>query len=110
MPGGWRMTGALLLDEADAIWKRGKSDETAEALRSIVNAGHRRSATVGRVEMNGVSAKLVRFKVYAPAAIAGIGSLPDTILDRAVVLRMRRRAPGERIRAYPEPLTPPEGD
>ena len=43
----------ILLDEADAIWKRGKSDETAEALRSIVNAGHRRSATVGRVEMNG---------------------------------------------------------
>ena len=33
----------ILLDEADAIWKRGKSDETAEALRSIVNAGHRRS-------------------------------------------------------------------
>ena len=43
----------ILLDEADAIWKRGKSDETAEALRSIVNARHRRSATVGRVEMNG---------------------------------------------------------
>ena len=43
----------ILLDEADAIWKRGKSDETAEALRSIVNAGHRKSATVGRVEMTG---------------------------------------------------------
>ena len=84
----------ILLDEADAIWKRGKSDETAEALRSIVNAGHRRSATVGRVEMNGQAAKLTRFRVYAPAAIAGIGNLPDTIMDRAVVIRMRRRAPG----------------
>src|SRR5256884_5962152 len=60
-----------------------KSDETAEALRSIVNAGHRRSATVGRVEMNGQAATLKRFPVYAPAAIAGIGSLPDTILDRS---------------------------
>jgi len=100
----------ILLDEADAIWKRGKSDETAEALRSIVNAGHRRSATVGRVEMNGQAAKLTRFPVYAPAAIAGIGSLPDTILDRAVILRMRRRAPGERIRDYRERMTRPEGD
>jgi Protein of unknown function (DUF3631) len=100
----------VLLDEADAIWKRGKADESAEALRSIVNAGHRRSATVGRVEMNGQSAKLVRFKVYAPAAIAGIGNLPDTILDRAVVIRMRRRAPDERIRDYRERTTRPEGE
>ena len=100
----------ILLDEADAIWKRGKSDETAEALRSIVNAGHRRSARVGRVEMNGQAATLKRFPVYAPAAIAGIGSLPDTILDRAVILRMRRRAPGEQIRDYRERVTRPEGD
>ena len=100
----------ILLDEADAIWKRGKSDETAEALRSIVNAGHRRAATVGRVEMNGQAAKLTRFPVYAPAAIAGIGNLPDTIMDRAVVVRMRRRAPGERVRDYRERITRPEGD
>ena len=32
------------------------------------------------------------------AALAGIGSLPDTITDRAVVVPMRRRAPGERSR------------
>ena len=100
----------ILLDEADAIWKRGKTDETAEALRSIVNAGHRRSATVGRVEMTGVTANLVRFRCYAPAAIAGIGNLPDTIMDRAVVVRMRRRAPGERVRDYRERTTRPEGD
>ncbi len=100
----------ILLDEADAIWKRGKTDETAEALRSVVNAGHRKSATVGRVEMNGQSASLVRFKVYAPAAAAGIGTLPDTILDRAVVLHMRRRAPDEVVRQYRERVTRPEGE
>jgi hypothetical protein len=102
----------LLIDEADAKWKPGKGskDETAEALRSIVNAGHRRSATVGRVEMTGVTANLVRFPVYAPAAIAGIGTLPDTILDRAVIVRMRRRAPGQQIRGYRERTTRPEGD
>jgi hypothetical protein len=101
----------VLLDEADAIWKRGRSaDETAEALRSVINAGHRKSATVGRVEMSGQTANLTRFRVYAPAAIAGIGNLPDTILDRSVIIRMRRRAPDETVRPYRERITRPEGE
>jgi Protein of unknown function (DUF3631) len=101
----------VLLDEADAVWKRGKTDETAEALRSIVNAGHRKGATVGRVEMKGQAANLVRFRVYAPVALAGIGNcLPDTILDRSVIVPMRRRAPDEQIEPYRERLARPEGD
>lgn len=92
---------SVLLDECDAIWKRGKSDDTAEALRSIVNSGHRKGATVGRVEMDGKEARLLRFPVYAPVALAGIGDcLPDTILDRAVIVRMRRRAPDEHVEPY----------
>jgi hypothetical protein len=99
----------LLLDEADAIWRRGKSDDRAEALRSIVNAGHRKGAVVGRTEMTGQTGKLVQFAVYAPAALAAIGTLPDTILDRAVVLHMRRRAPEQTVRKYRERTTRPEG-
>jgi hypothetical protein len=34
------------------------------------------------------------------AAIAAIGDLPDTIEDRAVVIGMRRRAPGERVKQW----------
>src|SRR5260370_18604413 len=60
--------------------------------------------------MNRSTGNLVRFRAYATAAIAGIGSLPDTILDRAVIIRMRRRAPGERIREYRERTTRPEGE
>lgn len=101
----------ILLDECDAIWRRGKSDESAEALRSIVNAGHRKRATVGRVEMHGKKAELARFRVYAPVALAGIGScLPDTILDRAVIVAMRRRAPDEDVEQYRERTTAPEGE
>jgi uncharacterized protein DUF3631 len=100
----------VLLDECDAIWKRKGGDETAEALRSIVNAGHRKGATVGRVEMNGKKAELARFPVYALVALAGIGNLPDTILDRAVKIRMRRRAPDETISEYRERFTRPEGE
>jgi len=32
--------------------------------------------------------------------LASIGDLPDTIMDRAVVIRMRRRAPGEAVDPY----------
>jgi Protein of unknown function (DUF3631) len=34
------------------------------------------------------------------AMLASIGDLPDTIMDRAVVIRMRRRAPGEQVDPY----------
>jgi Protein of unknown function (DUF3631) len=64
---------------------------------------------VGRVTMNGQGASLDRFPVYAPAALAAIGTLPDTILDRAVVVHLRRRAPDEPVRAYRQRVTPPEG-
>jgi len=100
----------VLLDEADAIWKRGKSDDSAEALRSIVNSGHRRRGTVGRVEMVGKKGELVRYRVYAPVALAGIGDcLPDTVLDRAVIVRMRRRAPDEHVEQYRERTCRGEG-
>jgi Protein of unknown function (DUF3631)/Domain of unknown function (DUF3854) len=101
----------ILLDEADAIWKRGKADDTAEALRSIVNAGHRKNATVGRVEMTGQGAELREFRVFAPVAVAGIGNhLPETVLDRSVIVSMRRRAPDEKIKGYRERTARPEGE
>lgn len=101
----------VLLDECDAVWKRGKGDEAAEALRSIVNAGHRKRATVGRVDASGGKPQLARFRVYAPVALAGIGDcLPDTILDRAVIVPMRRRAPDEEVEQYRERTSAPEGE
>ena len=105
--GGERVT--VLLDECDAIWSRKGADESAEAMRGIVNAGHRKGATVGRVAMVGQTAKLERFPVYASVALAGIGDLPDTILDRSVIVRMRRRAPDEPVEPYRERLSRPEG-
>jgi hypothetical protein len=34
------------------------------------------------------------------AMLAAIGDLPDTIMDRAIVIRMRRRAPGEKVSPF----------
>lgn len=101
----------ILLDECDALWTKKGGDETAEALRGIVNSGHRKGAKVGRVAMVGQTAQLERHSVYAPVALAGIGAcLPDTILDRSVVVRMRRRAPAEHVEPYRDRDGRPQGE
>jgi hypothetical protein len=47
--------------------------------------------------------KVERFKVYAPAALAGIaGGMPATITTRAITLHMRKRAPDEPVDEFNE--------
>ena len=40
------------------------------------------------------------FNVFAMAALAGIGDMPDTITDRAVNISLQRRAPGEKVAQF----------
>ncbi|GHH07622.1 hypothetical protein GCM10018780_41660 [Streptomyces lanatus] len=42
------------------------------------------------------------------AAPAGIGDLPDTIMDWAVVLRMQKRKPGEKVARFRSRFSVPE--
>jgi hypothetical protein len=89
----------LLLDEVDAVF--GPKARDNEDLRALMNVGFKRSATVGRCVGDGSKQTAKEFAAFCPVALAGIGDcLPDTILDRSIVLRMRRRAPDEHI----EPL------
>ncbi|MGC5412291.1 DUF3631 domain-containing protein, partial [Streptomyces sp. DT225] len=83
----------LLVDEADTIFGTPKQAEKNEEMRGLLNAGHQRNRYVTRVVGNDHTPH--RFATFAMAAIAGIGDLPDTIMDRSVVIRMRRRAEGE---------------
>ncbi len=46
---------------------------------------------------------------FCAVALAGLGGLPDTLLSRSIVVRMRRRAPAERVEAYRRRLYAPEG-
>ena len=89
----------LLLDEADTVFGP-KAGDNHEDLRGILNAGHSRNRPYIRWD---VSARATEHcPTFAMAALAGIGSLPDTITDRAVVVAMRRRAPGEVVDRYRE--------
>ena len=84
----------VFLDEVDAVWT-GKGD--AEDLRALVNAGHRRGSDALRMSGEGAAMKVTRYPTFAPMCLAGIGDLPDTISDRAVVVPMRRRLPTEPV-------------
>ncbi|CAL9495576.1 DUF3631 domain-containing protein [Streptomyces sp. enrichment culture] len=88
----------LLVDEADTIFGTPKQAEKNEEMRGLLNAGHQRNRYVTRVVGNDHTPH--RFATFAMAAIAGIGDLPDTIMDRSVVVRMRRRAEGETVRPF----------
>ena len=86
----------MLVDEADTIF--GPKSDSNEGLRGLLNAGHQRNRPAVRYDQ--ASNKVVTIPTFAMAALAGIGAMPDTIEDRAVVIRMRRRAPGEQAVPY----------
>jgi hypothetical protein len=88
----------LLLDEVDAIWS-GNGSERHEGLRAILNSGNRRGTVVPRCA-GPQGTQLVDFAVFGPKALAGIGRLPDTVADRAIPIRLRRRTPTETVERF----------
>ena len=85
----------VLLDEIDAIF--GDRTGNTEGIRSLFNSGNRRGTKVPRNVAQGKGFTFVEFDVFCPKATAGIGGLPDTILDRAIVIQMQRRTRGEPV-------------
>ncbi len=90
----------LLVDEADTIFGSKKVAENNEDLRGLLNAGHQRGRYSLRVVGVGENATVGKFETFSFAMLASIGDLPDTIMDRAIVVRMRRRAPGEVVAPF----------
>ncbi|MFI6682008.1 DUF3631 domain-containing protein [Kribbella sp. NPDC050470] len=86
----------LLIDEADTIFgpKAGENED----LRGLLNAGHQRGRPALRYDAG--TRNVEKIATFAMAALAGIGAMPDTIEDRAAVIRMRRRALGEKVAPY----------
>ena len=81
-----------LLDEVDS-WMNG------EHLRGVLNAGFRRGGVVERNErQNEGKWKPMRFLVYAPRAMAGIGTgiLHGTTKDRTFIIPMVKQTRAER--------------
>jgi hypothetical protein len=97
----------ILFDEIDTVF--GPKARENEELRALLNAGHRKGAVAGRSVVRGKVIEPVDFPAYCALAMAGLGGLPDTLLTRAVVIRMRRRGPVESVEPYRRRLHAPEG-
>jgi hypothetical protein len=97
----------LLFDEVDTIFRnRGKEDQN-EDLRALLNAGYRRGAAIPRCV--GPKHEVQDFNVFAATALAGIGDLPDTVMTRSIIIRMRRRSASEPVEQFRLRLHEAEG-
>jgi hypothetical protein len=88
----------ILYDEIDTVF--GPKAKDNEEIRGLLNAGHRKHSKAGRCVVRGKEIFTEEIPAYCAVAIAGLGGLPDTILTRSIVIRMRRRAPDEHIESY----------
>ncbi len=96
----------LMLDEVDAIFNA--KNTNTEPLRAVLNAGNRRGTSVPRCV--GPQQQLVDFGIFCPKALAGIGTLPDTITDRSVVIRMQRKRKDEMAERFRMREAAPEAE
>lgn len=91
----WQPT--LLFDEADAFIRNN------EEIRCILNASHKkRGAAVLRTVGENHEPKL--FSVWTPKAIAAIGNLQPTLMDRSIVINMQRKKPTDQVERLEDQL------
>lgn len=83
----WQPT--LLIDEVDAFLSE------HEEARGILNAGFTRD-TAFVIRCVGDDHTPTRFNVWGAKALCGIGKIADTLQDRSIPLRLRRKLTGER--------------
>lgn len=88
----------ILFDEVDTLF--GPKAREHEEVRGVLNSGHRKGATSLRCVVKGKAVEIEAFPSYAPVALAGLGDLPDTLMTRSVVVRMRRRSPREKVEPF----------
>jgi hypothetical protein len=97
----WHPT--LLVDEADGVLKDSRGHDNLE-LRSVINSGHTRElAFVNRCV--GDNHDVQTFSTWAPKAIALIGRMPDSMMDRSIPIPMKRKTKADtvaRIRETPK--------
>lgn len=98
----------ILYDEIDTVF--GPRAKDNEDIRGMLNAGHRKGAMAGRCVMRGKVVETEELPAYCAVALAGLDDLPDTIMTRAVIVRMRRRGPGEHLEPWRARINGPDAE
>jgi len=80
----------LLIDEADSFLAR------SEDLRGILNSGHTRSSAFV-LRSVGDDFEPKSFSTWGAKAVCGIGKLAETLMDRGIILELRRKLPSESV-------------
>jgi hypothetical protein len=97
----------ILYDEVDTVFGTQRGGDQ-EAVRGMINAGHRKGATAGRCVVRGRVIETEELEAYCAVAMAGLDDLPDTLMSRSVVVRMRRRTAEEDIEPWRPRVNGPE--
>ncbi len=84
----WQPT--LLIDEVDACLKDN------EELRGLINCGHTRDSAF-TIRCVGDDHTPKRFNVWGAKALSGIGHVADTLMDRSIILELRRKLSHESV-------------
>jgi len=88
----------LLVDEADTFIKGGDP-----ALIGLINSGHtREGAKVLRCVGDNLEPKA--FNTWAPMVLASIGDLAGTVMDRSVIIKLKRKKASETVSRIPADL------
>jgi hypothetical protein len=87
----------VFIDEFDAIAKGNR--EMGESLRGQLNSSFNRSSAhiLKSVRFSRGDWEVRSFSTWAPTCIAGIGQAPETVMDRSIVLNLKRRLVGQKI-------------
>ena len=86
----------LFADEFDVVVKG--DPEKAEAIRGVFNAlFDREGAFIGKCVPTESGPDPRMFSIWGPAWLSGIKEVWDTIEDRAVCIRLKRKLPGDKV-------------
>lgn len=81
----------LLIDEADTYVKNGDRE-----LIGIINSGHTKASAYA-YRCSGEDHTPTKFSTWMPMGLASIGTLPETIMDRSIVINLRRKKASDSI-------------
>ena len=100
----------VLLDEVDRLFSSSK--DRVEPLTALLNGGNRRGASVPRLVSSGNDWEVKNFSTFSPKVLAGIDSAgwPDTVRDRAIVVRLHRISRDESVERMRRRKVAPEAE
>jgi 5S rRNA maturation endonuclease (ribonuclease M5) len=89
----------VLFDEVQEMFGRGADDDQRQ-LRACLNSGYRLGGAARRCVGEGAKQTVAEFPTFCPKVLAGTGSLPDMLADRAIPIRLHRKTRHERVERF----------